>query len=754
MPVPAIQAARRKVVPLRFGPHDRVTLAGRPYCRPRPTSDGWLFSRDGALELSEELSHERIDDLVRQPGYRYERAFYDSAIVRHRAAKGARSMDDIARDEQPEVLFRYELCKRLDRLCREGRVTRSLKGYAAAIPIIKAEVAPLECAKVQSQPTIGKAAKGKTTAAAPAGARTGGRRRGIPTSGKGEISLRKMPPISTFKKWWKKYISSGRVPWGLRDEYGNCGGAPAPICETATAILDRMGQDYRSIEKPSKALLLERMRDRVAELNEDLPQAKQIRCPSRKQLDDYLDSLRHVAVVAGRDGLDAARRKKNVVTQGVGVVRPLQRVEMDHWEVHLQSILVAIGLWDRLSRAMRRQVARMQVCVAIDVATKVILGLHLSETATTADAVAVMRMVVSDKRPFADAVGAALPWDMCGTPETVATDGGSAFTSEVFGLLVASLGCDHVIPPAGLPFLRGTIERFFRTVHMRLIARFRGRTFEDILRLGDYPAEKLANLDTRDLAWVIVRWVVDVYHATPHAGLGNATPRDAWLDATHLFGTTPPPDPHVRRSIFGIPLIRTLTSEGLRILGLRYWSEELVEIFLAHGQCDVEIKLDPDDLGEISVRIGASWHAARCVRGDVTGIDVETWTEAASEMRRVRADCATLTVPVVREAIKAIEAVGTAAQDREGIANPEVTAEQVDHLERGILLGFRVPDPVADAQVAHGADPFAGGIPVTGPSHTSTTLPESATPPAGRPAEDLPNDPDNSIPPDDTQFED
>lgn len=754
MPVPTIQSARRKVVPLRLGPHDRVTLAGRRYCRPRPTSNGWLFSRDDAPELSEELSHEEIDALVRKPGYRYERAFYDSAVVRHRAAKGAQSMDDLARHEQPEVLFRYELCKRFERLCREGLATRSERGIAAALPILKKEVEGLECAKVRPDARSGKAAKGRLTGEAPPSARKGGRRKGVPTSGKAGAPSRQMPPVSTFKNWWRKYLAAGRVPWGLRDNFGNCGGVPAPICETATAVLDQMGRDYRGLEKPSKVILLERMRNRIADLNVDRPEDKQIKCPSRKQLDDYLASLRHVAVVAGREGLDAARRKKNVVTQGVGVVRPLQRVEMDHWEIHLQSILAAIGLWDRLARDTRRRVVRMQICVAIDVATKVVLGLHLSETATTADAVAVMKMVVSDKRPFADAVGAALPWDMCGTPETVATDGGTAFTSEVFGLLIASLGCDHVIPPAGLPFLRGTIERFFRTVHMRLIARFRGRTFEDIMRLGDYPAKELANLDTRDLAWVIVRWVVDVYHSTPHAGLGNATPRDAWLEATHLFGTTPPPDPHVRRSIFGIPLVRTLTSEGLRVLGLRYWSEDLVELFLDRDQCDVEIKLDPEDLGEISVRIGGRWHAARCVRGDVAGTNVETWIEAATEMRRVRADCATLNEAVVRRAIKAIEAVGTAAQDREGIANPEVTAEQVDQLERGILLGFLVPDPMADAQVDHGADPLAGGIRVTGPSHSSTGSPRAATPPAEGSTENLTHDPDGTTPPDDTQFED
>lgn len=708
MAAPPIQSARR-VVKLRLGPHDRIVLGGRPYCRPRPTRTGYEFRRDDAPELSEALTDEQIDGLTRAPGYRYERDFYAPTAVRHRAAKGARSMDDLSRAELPEVLFRWEVCRRVDRLSREGRVTRSKAGIEAALAIVRDEVAPLECAKVRPQ---GRGTGRKDAAGTRSPERRGGRRLGVPTSGKPDVALRRMPPVPTFWKWWRKYRASGGKPWGLRDEYGNCGGSPAPIGPEAAEILEGIGRTYGDVNRPSQAMLLERLRNEVAGLNAARPEADRIACPSRKQLLDFLRSLRHVRVVAGREGIETARRKTVVVSQGVGAVRPLERVEIDHWEVHLQGILVAVGLWARLTRAMRRRIGRMQLCVAIDCATKVILGMHLSETAKTADALAVLRMIVSDKGAFADAAGATLPWDMCGTPETIATDAGSAFVSEEFGLAAASLLCDHLIPPAGLPFLRGTIERFFRTVHMRLIARFRGRTFEDMVARGDYPSEKLANLDTRDLAWVIVRWVVDVYHATPHEGLGGMTPRQAWRQGVELFGTTPPPDPHVRRSIFGIRVIRTLNNEGIRVLGLRYWSKALVELFLDRGKVEVELKLDPADVGEISVRIGDRWEAAGCVRGDVAGVDAATWIQAAIEMRRVNANCAALDAAVVRQAIADVEGVGQAALDRESIANPTPTEAQIDALEREQLLGFWIPDPVAADAGGKPADPLAGGFTV------------------------------------------
>lgn len=702
---------------LNFGPHDRVTFAYRPYCRPVRTTTGWQFERDDGSELSEAFSHAEIKARIDLPGYRYERDFYAPAIVRGRAAHRAASMDDVAKSEQPEVLFRWQVCKRFERMTREGVVSTTDAGFAKAAPIIAAEVAKLECAKVRPKPRgRDRGGRGKPEAPAPEGkVRKGGRTRGVPTSGKPDVALRRMPPVSTFWKWLRKYRAAHGMPWGLRDEYGNCGGRPAPICAEAAEVLDRMGREHADPNGTNFELLLEKMRNAVAALNEGRSGDERVACPSRQQLKDFLGSLRHVRVVAARKLLGPAGREMRIASGGLGIVRPLERVEMDHWEVHLQSILVAVGLWERLNRAQRRAIGRMHLCVAIDVATRAILGMHLSETPTTADALAVVRMMVSDKGGFADAVGALTPWCMAGTPETIATDGGGAFVSDEFGLAVASLRCDQVIPPAGLPWLRGTIERFFRTAHMRLVSRFRGRTFENILALGEYPAEKLANLDTRDLAWVIVRWVVDVYHNTRHEGLGGATPREAWLEGVALYGTTPPPDPHVRRAIFGVRLARTLNGEGIRILGLRYWSHALVELFLAEGKQDVEVKLDPADVGEISVRIGRTWHAARCSRPEVAGVDAATWVEAAAELRRVRADSSELTERVIRDAIQAIERVGANALDREGIADPTPTTEQLDHFERQLLLGFQVPDPVADADWNDPGDPLAGGIPVTGP---------------------------------------
>jgi putative transposase len=742
---------RRPARKLRLGPHDRITLAGSPYCRPQRTETGWAFRRDDMPELGVSLTHEQIDELVKQPGYGYQRDHYDPVALARRAKSAAASMDDVRMEERPRAHFKHQVCQRMERLHREGRIAFSGGDTERGLAIVGQEILQLECAKVQ--PTTGASAKRRKSRVdldrgVDGSARRGGRRVGVTASGDPGAGLRKMPGAPTFWKWWAKYKRGGGTVWGMRDEYQNCGAAPAPIGQEAAAVLDEMGRKRSSLGGASKEQLLVDMRVAIDALNADRGEEDRIPCPSRRQLNDFLDGLSDIRVVAGRDGIARARKSKTIASQGVGAVQPLQRVEMDHWTVNLMNILVAVGLWAKLNRQQRRRIARMHLCVAIDCATKVILGMHLSETPTTADALAVLRMMVSDKQPFADAVGALLPWDMAGSGECIATDGGAVFTSDQFGLAVAGLGSTHLIPPGGLPQLRGTIERFFRTVHTRLIARFRGRTFENMLARGDYPAKALANLDTLELAWVIVRWVVDVYHATPHEGLGRATPRNAWLQAVELYDVTAPPDPNTLRSVFGIPLVRTLGNEGIRILGLRYWSEELVRHFLDRGKQEIEVKLDPHDVGEISVRIGKAWHVARCVRREVHGVSLRTWVEAASEMRRVNVHAAALTEPIVLEAIRSIEAVSAGAQMREGIADPTPTTAQINHLDRSVLYGFRLPDPVQAAATPE--DPLSGGAPVTGvrsdgllpdapPNPTEPPIPPGKTVELPTPATDAPN---------------
>jgi transposase InsO family protein len=117
-----------------------------------------------------------------------------------------------------------------------------------------------------------------------------------------------------------------------------------------------------------------------------------------------------------------------------------------------------------------------------------------------------------------------------GVPQRLYVDNGSAFISKQLALVCAQLGTTliHARPyhPAG----KGKIERFFRRLRHQLLR-----------LLGE--VDSLDELNRR-----LRLWLEQEYHQTPHRGLGNITPFDAWcqkgcdvkipgpeLDLTELF---------------------------------------------------------------------------------------------------------------------------------------------------------------------------------------------------------------------------
>jgi putative transposase len=83
---------------------------------------------------------------------------------------------------------------------------------------------------------------------------------------------------------------------------------------------------------------------------------------------------------------------------------------------------------------------------------------------------------------------------------------------------------------AGAPSMRGSIERMFRTCANGLLPRLNGGTFPNVVERGDHPSGERACLDADDLAFALVRWIVDIYHNTPHLGLRGRTPLRQWQE--------------------------------------------------------------------------------------------------------------------------------------------------------------------------------------------------------------------------------
>ena len=83
---------------------------------------------------------------------------------------------------------------------------------------------------------------------------------------------------------------------------------------------------------------------------------------------------------------------------------------------------------------------------------------------------------------------------------------------------------------SNLPFDEWTATFGDERLTAALLDRLNGRTFPNVVERGDHPSGGRACLDADDLAFALVRWIVDIYHDTPQRGLGGRTPLRQWQE--------------------------------------------------------------------------------------------------------------------------------------------------------------------------------------------------------------------------------
>lgn len=365
-----------------------------------------------------------------------------------------------------------------------------------------------------------------------------------------------------------------------------------------------------------------------------------------------LDALR---VAAGRRG-DAGLRGFLAVGDGVEVLRPLHRVEMDDWTMDLQVLLARSRQWRKMSPSQRKRVSRVRctVTIAIDVFSRVVLGYNVSiGSPSTATARSALRSIVSpNKAAYAAELGCEAPWNTYGRPQYLVTDAGPAFGEE---FQYAARQCVEIrIVPEADPRMRGTIEAFFRRLKA-FCRRFSGQTFADPASRGDYDSEENASLVFDLLERALVRFIVDEYHNSPHRGIGKLTPISVWNASIDPLARPPDISPRQLCLAFGFRVAETLGAHGVAHLGNAYNNEKLNELFLLVGPRKLPVIVDPFDRGHVLVRVPEEKRVA--ILGETGGeyLDVEVKGEGAkgrtlAEEIAGRAD--------LRAAAKAAEAEG------------------------------------------------------------------------------------------------
>lgn len=214
-----------------------------------------------------------------------------------------------------------------------------------------------------------------------------------------------------------------------------------------------------------------------------------------------------------------------ITGMGLHVERAGQVLLIDEYDADLMVIVPYEFLLHWLGTAKldafgiaRENPLRLKISIIMDAFTGCILGLQISMTASAELAKRTIMMSMMDKTKISNACGTEGAWNQFLRAEKIVHDSGNAYLAYVTEALCAQLRIDKLAAPKAKAYIRGIMERVFRTVHATLLAHIPGKTFSNPVLRGDYNSEAEAILTLDDLIQVLVVWIVDIYHNSENLG--------------------------------------------------------------------------------------------------------------------------------------------------------------------------------------------------------------------------------------------
>ncbi|MBT2324320.1 transposase [Variovorax paradoxus] len=284
---------------------------------------------------------------------------------------------------------------------------------------------------------------------------------------------------------------------------------------------------------------------------------------------------------------------------------PLELVQIDH----TQSDLVVVD------ERWRKPIGRPWITVAIDIASRCVVGAYIAVERPSAATVALLlTRVALPKGPWLASIGVDTQWPMHGLPKALHLDNASEFRSRALRTGCAQYGIELIYRPVGRPHFGGHVERLTRTLMERLRG-LPGATGGSTSGRKERKAEERAALTLAEYErWMVLEIALRYHHST-HRGLQDATPAGVWQS---LSSTSPPRQLSVdsgealRFVMHFLPMkSRTIQREGLTVFHIRYWHP----VFAAWRETGktVVVRYHPEDLSRVFVTADHKTYVeARC----------------------------------------------------------------------------------------------------------------------------------------------
>ena len=413
---------------------------------------------------------------------------------------------------------------------------------------------------------------------------------------------------TTLFRWLKLFRDGARTSALLPRRRGpNSGMRPLP--PEVLAIVERHFRDfYATRRRPT----VTRFWAEVAAdcRREGLP------VPSIRRLRRWLARHDAAELLRRREGKGKSEPVFLATPGTLEAAAPLAIMQIDHTKVDVTVV----------DPVTRLPIGRPTLTLAIDVATRMAMGFHLSLEAPSLTAVALcLTHAVMDKTDWLAARGIEADWPARGMPRVVHVDNGAEFHALALERACVEHGVDLVYRPPGTPRFGGHIERLIGTM-MGAVHLIPGSHFSNIRERGDLDPEPQAVMTLRELETYFALEIVGAYHARIHRAL-EAPPVSVWRARIGEVAVRMPEDPR-RFLIDFLPAEpRVLRRDGLHLHHIRYWSDEL-RWLVGRGSEKFTVKYDPRDLSVVYVRVEEGYLEAR--PADRTRPSIALWEHRAA----------------------------------------------------------------------------------------------------------------------------
>ena len=304
----------------------------------------------------------------------------------------------------------------------------------------------------------------------------------------------------------------------------------------------------------------------------------------------------------------------------------LDVVQVDHTPV---DVIV-------VDEAHRLPIGRPWLTLAIDVATRVVVGFYVSLEAPSSTSVALcLTHAVLPKEPWLKARALACAWPVWGLPRALHADNGPDFTSAALRRGCDEYGIKLILRPVATPHYGGHIERLIGTL-MGRVHLLPGTTGSNPQDKGAYPAESESTLTMAELErWLTIE-ICEQYHQRVHRGL-RRSPISAWQEALRQAGggLGALPDQPEQFAWSFLPFERrTLRRDGLHLFNIRYW-DSVLPVIVKLGE-SVLVRYDPRNLSKVYVA-GSDARYHPIPYADLTLPPITLWEQRAA-MAKLRVD--------------------------------------------------------------------------------------------------------------------